>query len=499
MTHDRAIGRALLVAAFTAILGAASLFGQVVPANPRLPERGDTAAARGPGPAARPSQAAADSVLARRFRPRPVLAVTENLGVNVFLHGMNWWVRRQDWADISLASWKSNIKNGWEWDVDGFQTNMFGHPYGGGFYFNAGRDNGLSFWGSAPLTFLGSLEWEYFGETLRPSLNDLYMTGFSGIVFGEVGHRLGGLVRSNRARGVPRVVRELAAIPLDPVGGLNRIIRGEALRVHADPNDRDRSPLSVDFQLGARLAVDSGPGQPSSVSGTLLADFSYGDAFAQGYRQPFDVFRARVQVGSTGSINTARLSGRLYGHELTDTAAGIRHVFTVTLKSEYLAGPAYKFGGPSLESGFVSDFKALGRTHLQTELYAEWLLLGALDAPGAGSRLRTYDFGPGGGFNASVSLIASGRSLLAARYRFALVHSVSGSTANHLTNFASLEANLPIGRSFGLGGYAGWYRQRSVYSNGDGALLSFPEFRAYITWHASRGPVSLQGAGGSAL
>jgi hypothetical protein len=499
MTNERVISRVLLVTTVMATLAMTPLFGQAVPVSPRLPERGDTSATRGRGPGAQPSQAAAESVLARRFRPRPVFAVAENLGVNVFLHGLNWWLRRQDWADISLASWKSNIRLGWEWDVDAFQTNMFGHPYGGGFYFNTGRDNGLSFWGSAPLTFLGSAEWEYFGETSRPSLNDLYMTGFSGIVFGEVGHRLGGLVRSNRARGLSRVVRELAAMPLDPVGGFNRIIRGEFLRVHADPNDRDRSPLSVDLQLGARLAVDSGPGQPSLVSGTLLADFSYGDAFARGFRQPFDVFRARVQVSSAGGINTARLSGRLYGHELTDTAAGMRHVFTVALKSEYLAGPAYKFGGPSLESGFVSDFKVVGRAHLQTELYAEWLLLGALDAPGAGSRLRTYDFGPGGGFNAAVSLIVSGRSLLAARYRFALVHSVSGSTADHLTNFVSLESNLPIGQSFGIGGYAGWYRQRSVYSNGDGVLLSFPEFRAYITWHASRGPVSLQGAGGSAL
>lgn len=498
MTNDRGLGRALLATIAVVTLGAARLVGQAVPVSPRLPERGDTAATRSREPGAQPSRTAADSVRARRFRPRPLLAVTENLGVNVFLHGMNLWLRHQDWADISLASWKSNIQQGWEWDVDAFQTNMFGHPYGGGFYFNAGRDNGLSFWGSAPLTFLGSAEWEYFGETLRPSLNDLYMTAFGGIVFGEVGHRLGGLVRSNRARGLSRVVRELAAMPLDPVGGLNRVVRGEFLRVHADPNDRDRSPLSVDLQVGGRVAVDSGPGRPSSASGTLLADFSYGDAFAQGYRQPFDVFRARLQVSSTG-INTARIRGRLFGRELTDTAAGMRHVFTVALKSEYVAGPAYKFGGPSLESGFVSDFKLVGHAHVQTELYAEWLLLAGLDAPGAGSRARTYDFGPGGGFNAAASLQVTGRSLLAVRYRFAYVHSVSGSAADHFTNFVSLEASLPITRSFGLGGYAGWYRQRSHYLNGDGALLTFPEFRAYITWRGSRGPVSREATGGSAL
>jgi Domain of unknown function (DUF3943) len=490
VTSDCSIRRTLFLASAMMVFGSATVIGQ---ANPRLPERGDTTANRDRGP----TRAALD---ARRPRPRPLLAVGEGLAVNFFLHGMNLWLRHEDWADISLASWKSNIRDGWEWDVDGFQTNMFGHPYGGGFYFNAGRDNGLSFWGSAPLTFLGSATWEYFGETLRPSLNDLYMTGFGGIVFGEVGHRLGGLVRDDRGRGLPRVLRELAAIPLDPVGGFNRVVRGEFLRVHADPDERDRSPFSVDLQLGARLAVDSGPGSPTSVTGMLLADFSYGDAFARGFRRPFDVFRARVLLSpARGGINTARLRGRLFGRELTDTAAGMRHVFTVALKSEYLSGPAYKFGGPSLESGFVSDFKVGKHAHVQTELYAEWLLLGALDAPGAGSRARTYDFGPGAGVNAAASLQHSGHSLLAVRYRFAYVHSVSGSAADHRTNHLSLETSLPIGRSFGIGGYAGWYRQRSVYLNGDGALLNVPEFRAYITWHGGRGPASREAAGGSAL
>lgn len=501
LTCDRAILRALLLAGAMLVLGSTAAIGQAIPPRiPRLPEGGGTTSTRGRPGTAQTSQAAADSVRARRLRPRPVLAVVENLGVNVFLQRMNWWLRHADWADISLASWKTNIRDGWEWDVDAFQTNMFGHPYGGGFYFNAGRDNGLSFWGSAPLTFLGSATWEYFGENLRPSLNDLYMTAFGGIVFGEVGHRLGGLVRDDRGRGLPRVVRELVAMPLDPVGGFNRIVRGEFLRVRADPDERDRSPFSVDLQLGARLAVDSGPGSPSSVTGMLLADFSYGDSFARGFRQPFDVFRARFLLSpARGGINTARMSGRLFGRELTDTAAGMRHVFTVALKSEYLAGPAYKFGGQSLESGFVSDFKLGPRAHVQTEVYAEWLLLGALDAPGTGSRARAYDFGPGVGVDAGASLQHSGTSLLAVRYRFDYLHSVSGSAADHRTNFFSLETNLPIGRSLGIGGAARWYRQRSVYSNGDGALLSVPEFRAYITWHGGRGSVSREATGGSAL
>ena len=67
---------------------------------------------------------------------------------------------------------------------------MFAHPYHGGLYFNAGRSNGLTFWESAPLAFLGSWTWEYLGETHRPALNDFFMTSFGGIALGEVFHRV---------------------------------------------------------------------------------------------------------------------------------------------------------------------------------------------------------------------------------------------------------------------------------------------------------------------
>ena len=478
------------------------LAGQATPA--RLPERGDTVATVVRNPEGVPqdsaTRAARDSVRARRNRPRPLLAVAEGLAVNVFLQRMNGSLRHADWADISWRSWANNIRYGWEWDVDQFQTNMFGHPYGGGFYFNAGRDNGLSFWGSVPLTFLGSATWEYFGENLRPSLNDLYMTAFGGIVFGEIGHRVGGMLRDNRATGVDRVLREVAAIPFDPVGGFNRIVRGEFLAVTADPDDRDRSPFSLDLQAGARLAIDSGPARQRSLAGTVLADISYGDAFAQGFRQPFDVFRARIQVSPAhGGLNTARMTGRLYGRELTDTTARVRHVATIALKSEYLSGLAYKFGGQSLEAGFVSDFQTTAHMHVQTEAYAEWVLLGGLDAPGAGVRERTYDFGPGVGLNAAAALQVGARSVLSVRWRSVRLHTVSGSKGDHRTHFFSLETSLPLGRSLGVGGYAGWYYQRSYYGAGLGAQLSYPELRAFLTWHGGRGLVSRQAAGGAGL
>ncbi len=432
--------------------------------------------------------------------PRPWVAIGEVTATNVVIQRFNWWVRHADWADITWKSLNDNIRLGWEWDVDQFQTNMIGHPWGGGYFFNAGRDNGLSFWGSAPLTFLGSAEWEYFGENERPALNDLYNTAFGGMVYGEAGHRLSGLIRDNRIRGFPRVLREIASLPFDPIGEANRVIRGEAFKFVDDGASRDRTPMAIDLQVGGRLAVDSGPARKSSYSGTIVADASYGTPFARPYQEPFDVFSVRFQFSpARGGINLARILGRLYGHELTDTTAHARHIFTVTQKSEYLSGQAYKFGGQSVETGFVSDWTATKHVHVQTEAYAEWLLLGAIEAPGAGVRQRDYDFGPGGGLNGSIALQLWGTNVVSARWRYAFLHSVSGSTADHFVNHASVEGLLPLGHSLGIGAYAGWYRQRADYGNGNSTVLRYPEFRLYLAWLRGQWRHPGQNPGGSAL
>ena len=394
------------------------------------------------------------------------------------------------WARVTPSTWSRNIRLGWVWDTDAFVTNMFGHPYHGALYFNAGRANGLDFWESAPLAFLGSLTWEYFGEVYQPSMNDLYNTGFGGIVLGEVYHRLGALVRDNRRHGTGRVLRELAAFPFDPIGSLDRLLRGGFTRV--GPNRPDRLPgtLGLVVQGGGRLAVDSGAAR-RRVSSSFLVDLAYGDAFRQPYAQPFDVFRMRLQVSpGGGGVNILRVWGRLWARELTPTFVASRHILTVNQKTEYVSSPAYKFGGQSVEVGLVSGFAAARGVDVRTELYAEGLMMGAVDARRTGilGSERTYDFGPGGGVVAAASLQVGGTPVLSARWHWAYLHSVSGSPADHYTQFASVETVLPVTRSVGMGAYAGWYQRRSAYRGRPREATRFPELRGFLTWQPNRVP-----------
>lgn len=427
---------------------------------------------------------------------RPITAVLMGLATNVFINRFDTWVLNVHdplpdgyYTRVTPQSWGVNIRKGWVFDTDAFQVNMFLHPYQGGTYFRAGRSNGLNFWESAPLTFLGSLEWEYFGEKTFPSLNDFYNTGFGGIVIGETVYRFVSVIRDNRATGMSRVLREVATFPLDPVGTVKRLFSGELWRVYGNPGEHAPPPLALQVQAGVRQARDSGLTGARSIKGVLIAELSYGDAFADRYKAPFDVFLARAVISPGPTpIGEFRVAGRLYGTELTNTSAPARAIFTVQQKLEYAESPAYKFGGQSIEAGFVTAIGVGRAIELRTEAFVEGIMMGAVDAQGepdtagVSGTPRTYDFGPGVGLDVAATISVNHFPVLAARYHWSMVHSVSGSPADHFTQLPSIELALPITNTFGVGAHASWYARRSAYVGRPGEVTTFPDFRAYLVW-----------------
>src|SRR4030095_7923584 len=160
-------------------------------------------------------------------------------------------IRGQDTAKITPETWWTNMKRGWEWDLDDFAVNQIGHPYQGNNYFTTGRANGLNFWESAALTAFGSGTWEYFGETNQASLNDFINTTLGGIALGEMFHRTAWLVRDPTKSGGSRTRGEIIATVLDPITGVTRFISGDASRVTERPADMVPSGLAANTSFGA--------------------------------------------------------------------------------------------------------------------------------------------------------------------------------------------------------------------------------------------------------
>ena len=75
-------------------------------------------------------------------------------------------------------------------DKDLFVVNYIGHPYQGGYYYNAVRSQGATFLQSSLFCIGQSLLWEYGweGGMEQPSIQDLLTTPLAGILVGELSH-----------------------------------------------------------------------------------------------------------------------------------------------------------------------------------------------------------------------------------------------------------------------------------------------------------------------
>lgn len=421
-------------------------------------------------------------------RPRAELAVPEVLAINLAVNRFDALVLREPWARTDFESWAHNIRLGWEWDENAFGTNMFSHPFHGSLYFNAGRSNCLSYWESVPLAFLGSWTWEYFGETYRPSLNDFFMTTFGGIALGEISHRVASTIRNTETRGAERLAREIGATLVDPIGGLNRLLRGDWSRT--GPNPPEHRPGAFEFRLkaGVRKLYGDSTGI-RDLSPTILLDVGYGDPFAQAYRDPFDVFTLHAQVSpGGGGVNALEGRGRLFQLELPWWGSRIRHVLVITHRYDYINNPAYSFGLQSVEVGMASRFPLVKSFELRTRLAGDLAVLGAIDAPFSGVGTRTYDFGPGAGATLEVVLARRGRTYVVLRNRGEYLHSVSGAPANHLVAFSSLEGNIPLAWGLGVGFHFSGYARISRYAGDVEDTREFFETRLFVSWTSVQRP-----------
>jgi hypothetical protein len=417
--------------------------------------------------------------------------------INVF-YGLANLARGQITARITPETWWSNMQRGWEWDLDDFTVNQFGHPYQGNNYFTAGRANGLSYWESAALTAFGSGTWEYFGETNQASLNDFVNTTLGGIALGEMFHRAAWLVRDPHKSGKSRLWNEIAATAIDPVGGYNRFQSGDASRPADKPADM------VPSQLGSVMAAGVGwrrsnVDDDSSTNGMVELDLLYGDIETGRSRTPYDAFAVRVTLGGGGPLSELRVRGRLLAQPLH---AG--HVqLSVGQDYQYNKNDAYQFGAQSFDVsvGFAPDV-----TSRLSMLAAGWgglTVLGAVDSiPPEGSDVPTepsdagqgvstgprfYDYGPGTNFGGIVALRRDHREFFQLAYEAHQLHVLDGARANHFLQRVRADLRVPIRRQLGVLVTGEFFDRRTYFQlpNVEPAHFHFPQFRIALAWNGS--------------
>jgi len=391
------------------------------------------------------------------------------------------YVSEEDFAFISFETIKHNFQTGFHYDRDHFTINQSSHPYHGSLFFNAGRENGFSYWESGLFALSGSLLWECCMEKDAPSINDLVNTTLGGMTRGEVAHRLSAMVLDNTSAGAARVAREVGAAILNPVGAFNRLVRGDMFRRYDNPEDRFPTVVVVGLDLGYRH-IAGAPPHPDQAIGTLSV--LYGDPFSGDLHKPFDSFWLGLDVNSPGGVLISRLEERgvLKGWELTDSSQHSRHIFGFSQEYEYLNNQAQVFGAQMFSAGFLSRY----------DLGAHWVALTdttALAIPLAGIQTtdfenpqtgRNYDYAPGTGLRVAGRLYLGSREILGLGYGVVWAWTANGVSDSNTLQFFRAVARVPLFGPVGAGGGYAWYSRKTTYSRFIEARKTQSEWRVFV-------------------
>ena len=415
----------------------------------------------------------------------------KHFGVTVLelgiLEVVPWYFNRHVGDDstavLTFDAWKRNIEEGFEWDPNNFNTNMFMHPYHGNVYFNAARTNGYTFWESAAVAWFGSFIWEFFGENNRGAVNDWVNTSLGGIVMGEGLYRASKAILDNTATGLGRTMRELAAFFVNPIGGGNRLFRGEMTRVGSNPSEHDRYPdvVTITGRGGVRIVGDGNLRNNGRSSMFFELSLGYGNQFAV-TDHAFDAFSLQLQLNTRESRIIGRLSveGRLFDTWLGNSEKE-QHLFGISQHYDYIDTESYEVGGQSVSLTFLSRYQLSKRVSLITKIQPTAAVISAISSEFAQATGRSYDFGSGAGIRTFASLRHGRDELGSFMYVMIWGHSLNGAAGDHFVHFTTVKAQLPRrGWRPGIGAEFVYAARNSLYRDFPDVHRRNPQARIFL-------------------
>ena len=325
------------------------------------------------------------------------------VSTNAFVWAVDRFVFNYPYARVGLESWNNNLKKGWEWDTDRLGMNFFFHPFSGAAFFNSARANGYRYFESVPFVFMGSLMWEYFGETTRPAYNDIINTTLSGALFGEILYRLTSNILDDRTTGVERFFREFGAAILSPGRAFGRLLHGKLTRV--TPKEvYQKEPLNIALATGAHWFNQGTSFGTGSLSAFFDINLDYGDPFETRPRKPFDLFRLRVNLSYGKNVGRKYLdniigSGLLFGK--TITSGNLDLLIGAFQRYNYWDSRIFQLSALGFGGGIIAKLRLSRNINLQSTFHLGLVPLGASNSPyidivEAGIHVRNYDYSGGG-------------------------------------------------------------------------------------------------------
>lgn len=409
----------------------------------------------------------------------PIAGVME---VNFFLFYYNKYVLKQDYVKISLKTVIHNLDTGFVWDEDVYHTNQLRHPVHASLLFNAARSAGYSFWESIPFVFWGSAVWEILMEKDPPQANDMITSTIGGVSVGEITYRLSSLILDESTSGFNRVFRELFAFCVNPVRGVNRIIRGEVSR-KTPFNVNDVFPVYNRLNFG--YAGNNGKDDAKREKKHLLFEYSvtYGSTFEKNTFKPFDFFRVRVGFDfkqNEQAFFWNNIYGLLYGKNIVKNSDS-RFVLGAFHGIDYFYNYIYRLSTQSLGLGFIYVSPVKNKLKANVILHTNFVPLGAVNSIFRRGPNRDYDFVIGNKTMLEASL-SYGPLMLMLEYEYYYLKTIEGAPGHSNISLFNPKLYIDIYNGLGLGVEYLIYSKSGTYKNLYDYNHRTDEHRLFLTY-----------------
>jgi hypothetical protein len=390
----------------------------------------------------------------------------------------NKWGRDGGISDVGLRFWRENTFGRWDWDPNSFDINQIGHPLQGSLYYNGFRTNGYGFWTSQAASLAGSFLWECCGERNLPSINDLLTTWMGGATLGEVSRRVSDLALDNTATGGHRFVRELGAGLVNPVRGIDRVIRGHAWKRGANAPDAHPEWLQGQLGVGALALGSDRSGDDVTQTGAKVdLRLVYGDYDAL-VGKPFSHFAIDVELTSIPETRLYLIRGRgsLFGKVIDSTGA---NKFTLAgfARYDYVRSRAFELGAQSVSVGLTRQWVISERTKAVTNVNLRAVPIAAVedelvDVSGEG---RNYDYGYGVGSEVDVMLTRTGVGMIRTAATVTAIRTADGVATSHLLERHEISGLLELSSRFAVSVGGRYQKRRSYFDDQAHTAAASPE------------------------
>jgi len=149
---------------------------------------------------------------------------------------------------------------------------------------------------------------------------------------------------------------------------------------------------------------------------------------------------------------------------------------------EYQWNEQYQFSEQSIGIGTVAQSASAGTWRLFTDLSAELSpIVASSDAYAPATVSRDYDYGTGVGARAAAQVEYRGTRVLSAGYRGFWTKTINGASQSKLTQFAIVEARLPLVAGLSAGAMYHLYSQRSAYAERATVHENLPSYSLFIS------------------